>query len=439
MIIKKVEVKKLLGLDDVSLNFEDKEVPIIFGYNGCGKTSILRLIKAVINLELDVLIDIEFEEIKIYTEDRILTIYKNPLVNNLPREKNLMRRTKSSRRILEYKIESILGEKIIKVILTRRNIIDVNKMMKLNNSNRYDELFNKNRMFDDEFYFNIKNEMSNERLIKLVKELEEIKGEGKIEFISASRLVTIKDSEEINMVAKCSENIAGMLGVYANLFSEKSQELDRLFPNNVISAMRNKTEYSNEEVEKLLNKMNELNLKRNELTQMGLLANNINNVPIPEKSELDVSMINILALYINDSYKKLEIFDEIKTELTLFLELINENTKFYRKKMIMSKEAGIHFQSSDGRDFDVRKLSSGEKNIIVLFYELLFNADKNTIIMIDEPEISLHIEWQENFVKNILKINEIVGAKVIIATHSPDIVGKYDDWTSEMGGEFDGN
>ncbi|GBQ13317.1 hypothetical protein CFR78_14335 [Komagataeibacter rhaeticus] len=50
--------------------------------------------------------------------------------------------------------------------------------------------------------------------------------------------------------------------------------------------------------------------------------------------------------------------------------------------------------------------------------------------MADEPELSLHIDWQENLVPSLKKINP--NSQVIFATHSPDIVGAYKDRTINL-------
>ena len=52
------------------------------------------------------------------------------------------------------------------------------------------------------------------------------------------------------------------------------------------------------------------------------------------------------------------------------------------------------------------------------------------IFIADEPEISLHVIWQENLLKGIRNLNE--NAQLIIATHSPDIVADFSDKVTDM-------
>ena len=78
-------------------------------------------------------------------------------------------------------------------------------------------------------------------------------------------------------------------------------------------------------------------------------------------------------------------------------------------------------------------LSSGEKHDFIMFYELIFNSGENSVFLIDEPEISLHVAWQMEFINVLEKICELNGMQAIIATHSPDIVNGHDDLLISLG------
>ncbi len=59
--------------------------------------------------------------------------------------------------------------------------------------------------------------------------------------------------------------------------------------------------------------------------------------------------------------------------------------------------------------------------MIIQVYELLFRAQSGTLVLIDEPELSLHLMWQMNYLKNLSEIAELRGFQCIVATHSPQI------------------
>ena len=79
------------------------------------------------------------------------------------------------------------------------------------------------------------------------------------------------------------------------------------------------------------------------------------------------------------------------------------------------------FMNSLGKEFDITGLSSGEKQLFLRALALKFLNVNNSVILIDEPEISLHPQWQ----KKIIDVYESIGDnnQLIIATHSPHIIG----------------
>lgn len=79
------------------------------------------------------------------------------------------------------------------------------------------------------------------------------------------------------------------------------------------------------------------------------------------------------------------------------------------------------FKNSLGKEFDINGLSSGEKQLFLRALSLKFLEVNNSIILIDEPEISLHPQWQSKIIKLYENIGE--NNQLIIATHSPHIVG----------------
>ena len=75
---------------------------------------------------------------------------------------------------------------------------------------------------------------------------------------------------------------------------------------------------------------------------------------------------------------------------------------------------------------------------MVLFYKLIFESDVN-LLLIDEPEISLHIAWQKelmNDFKEVINLNK--GMQMIIATHSPQIISDNWDLQIDLGEQYNG-
>jgi len=83
----------------------------------------------------------------------------------------------------------------------------------------------------------------------------------------------------------------------------------------------------------------------------------------------------------------------------------------------------LHFyRKDDPKSYDLRSLSSGEIQLVVILAHLYFNPEvrRAGIFIIDEPELSLHVEWQEKFVDAIVGASN--STQFILATHSPSII-----------------
>lgn len=101
---------------------------------------------------------------------------------------------------------------------------------------------------------------------------------------------------------------------------------------------------------------------------------------------------------------------------------------------------GFHYDNKSGefsftlddspQPFPWTSLSSGEKQLLIQFLEVLLQESRSVIFIADEPEISLHVIWQENLLKAIRNLNE--NAQLIVATHSPDIVADFRDNVVDM-------
>ncbi|CTQ44519.1 AAA family ATPase [Roseibium aggregatum] len=94
---------------------------------------------------------------------------------------------------------------------------------------------------------------------------------------------------------------------------------------------------------------------------------------------------------------------------------------FQRKTLTFSESNELVFRSRSGKPLTPQMLSSGEKQLLILMSEALLQREMPAIFIADEPELSLHVLWQEQLVSSLRTLNP--KAQIIAATHSPDIVG----------------
>ncbi len=83
----------------------------------------------------------------------------------------------------------------------------------------------------------------------------------------------------------------------------------------------------------------------------------------------------------------------------------------------------VTFKNKNGKEFDIDALSTGEKTLLSKVLYLYFKDIKNQIILIDEPELSLHPAWQNRVLKLYENFTKENNCQIIIATHSPHIIG----------------
>ncbi len=96
---------------------------------------------------------------------------------------------------------------------------------------------------------------------------------------------------------------------------------------------------------------------------------------------------------------------------------------FTGNKTVVFQDTGIKIETDEKEEIGLASLSSGEKHTLRLFIEALL-TESNTLL-IDEPEMSLHIDWQRRLVSSMSKLSP--STQLILATHSPEIMGDVKD------------
>jgi predicted ATP-binding protein involved in virulence len=128
-----------------------------------------------------------------------------------------------------------------------------------------------------------------------------------------------------------------------------------------------------------------------------------------------------LSVFLQDWEKRISVYDDLVLRINLFLSILNRKPLVNKTISIQTNE-GFCFTSSNGKRLRPIDLSSGEQNQIIIQYELLFKAPPGSLVLIDEPETSMHVAWQLDFLQDIEKIAKLSGLSFIIATHSPDLI-----------------
>lgn len=73
-----------------------------------------------------------------------------------------------------------------------------------------------------------------------------------------------------------------------------------------------------------------------------------------------------------------------------------------------------------GKPLDLRKLSSGEKQLLCILLTVTLQDCQHAVLCMDEPEVSLHVDWQQQLIDTVIELNPKV--QIILTTHSPAMV-----------------
>lgn len=134
----------------------------------------------------------------------------------------------------------------------------------------------------------------------------------------------------------------------------------------------------------------------------------------------------ILDAYLNTMEEKLQYYKDLLPLMRLFNKNIQQK-HFANKSIKLSPQHGLRIESKNGDILSADMLSTGEQNQLVLLYDLIFKTPKGSILLIDEPESSLHVAWQNDFVSDMQTIASSKNLQIIVATHSPIIVSNTSD------------
>jgi predicted ATPase len=162
------------------------------------------------------------------------------------------------------------------------------------------------------------------------------------------------------------------------------------------------------------------------VTYLSTVNMNANALNIVNKSNGKIS--TILDMEIADEITKLNNSKNKEKTINLFIKTINSFFIDTNKKIEFSENT-LLIKKDENEALDLMSLSSGERQLIFIFLKIVNSLTKRTLILMDEPEISLHLKWQEKLIKAILDINK--DNQIIIVTHSPAMImnGWLDSYT----------
>ena len=238
-----------------------------------------------------------------------------------------------------------------------------------------------------------------------------------------------EELKKINVIKalpfKFKELINNALREYSNI----SNELDSSYP---LRLLKDNSEMDKKEYQIRIENVSK---KFERLKKYDLILNKTDMKKIKEIKFAE-KYSNALKIYFDDFDKKYEKYENLVKKLDLYTEIMEKKLKFKKVKISISEGIKIVDAENPEKEIEISKLSSGEKHEIIMFYELIFETNEGILLLIDEPEISLHVVWQRKFIDDLLKVIKDKKISVVISTHSPQIIGHYQEKQIDLGGLY---
>lgn len=419
----------------------------LFGDNGCGKTSIINLIVNSITINLEGLRDIPFHKIELMYSRvgqtralRLLTVEKNttedeqgfPMLNllfrvhplnqeydfNVTRVEMIDRVHNSATVYLKQVLSNYLKLTHVPLLRLHETEMDYD-----------DELLNRalrKRRFSQKQITELL-DPSVRTLVALKKEFKEAYTEKTKVIKDELELLKSRIIEKVMIDQRVVQETSRSFALMNRALNKEPEELDfKLYAEKFSLANLN---IPFEKVKEHFGQWKALNEKyRKNWIKYNRVSQDKNATDKDkDKAEMEYrnSYFNLFSLtHIYNRFesivKDVEFVQKIQAkELKVFTDYESEVNSFFKNKVFSITGDGDFEIKAGGRDIDISDLSSGEKHILTILGRVALSYEGATSFIADEPELSLHLDWQRKIIPAITKLSP--NTQVIVATHSPAI------------------
>lgn len=439
MLIKRIHIVKLHGQHDYKIEF-DPELTFLHGANGCGKTTVLNILAAVVTGKLYNLVDYSFERIDLFYSDskdkedkiqiKIDIVEKNKRsmvvcfdgysyeiedINNL--KERMFRKSEEDN--IERTFSNIYP--FVKDIISKFNYVYL--PLSRYGYDRFDERDYYRYGYSRRHYYEIQQNPYSSYLNESLRYISELIRNSCMNINIQENKVNDKFR---NDVLSSMIRVSSDMHIWQIIEEIAKFEWDEVLKSKeaYIKTLREIGVYDDKlqkEIEAFFEAFKSayddyIKQKNDDNEKPGI------RIDLAWQYAEFLKIRNIAEL----AKENEKIKDKIRQPKMLFEELINDFflSSGTHKKIVITSEGQVIFETKAGK-LHLTDLSSGEKQIVITFASLIFGfkGKGKGIFIVDEPEASLHLEWQNKFVPAILKTNK--NMQLIFATHSPELIGEY--------------
>lgn len=441
--VERISVEGLFGLYDHDIRLHtDERLTIIHGPNGAGKTVMLKLTYAMLSGNVFDLARFPYTSFSVHFTDGSEVVATN---------QGAKTRDKKRRVLISLTSKSSLGEihhiDLDSTALQRAaDLIERSSPIRQVAENQWMDIQTEELLDPLEVVKRYGANLKEESLLNLLKKsgidfLQRLQSTHGAHLIEAQRLIKLNEhvSEDAiyarrkplsptETVVEYSNDLKKKIETTLADYAKKSQQLDQSFPQRLLT--KNSETMSDSAIGQGMKEIQEKQLTYQSLGLINKATSGTYPFDSAQAEGLDPAKKAVMAVYVHDTKEKFSVLDDLAGRVNLLLK--NINAKFLNKEIVVSRERGLTVKTPSSDELPISALSSGEQHEIVLMYDLLFRIKPNTLVMIDEPELSLHVNWQERFLSDLSEVIKVAGFDALIATHSPYIINDRSDLLVEL-------
>lgn len=446
--LQSVSVQGLFGYVDHRVELSVHSPTVITGPNGTGKTHVLRLIDATLNGDVLHLLEASFREVEILFEDRVIRVQRSLVPKTGVQQASVGRQLASAEQaVLKLEIlkegheaahaetnstecERARGETretppwIVQAVSGRYIDTRTGRHVPATVAERNYPLQIQNGA--------LRESASGRRVLDLLNETRsvfidtkrldsEVRGAGRP---NTTRMGDRAASESEARIMGYIRQIRNEIAAARNDSLDRSQFADLRFADRALQAAR-----STIRVDDLKGQYAHVIDLYEEMARNGLAPD---ETPAPLPNKPNPTEKRILALLLDAWSDRLEPLAPINKKLTDLRSVLDSKLASSGKRTSVRRGGRLGIESIAGHGVPVSQLSSGEQHLIAIFSQLLFATHTGSLVLIDEPEISMHMSWQHAFLEDVERVASISDLQVILATHSTGIINGRWDLTREL-------
>lgn len=413
--IESVEIEGFWGRKNVSLQLHP-DLNFLIGPNGSGKTTIINLVSAVLRADIPALYSVQFD--KVTLKMKTVGANRKPLIEVAkvvdPKMSNFELiytvKEKASDKGTTYGVEGPYDERIYR-----------------------DARYARNRRYRE----------AGARLSGILSDLVEVNW---LSIHRASAELERRNRREDSYESSIDHKLQDISRAFSNFFSllnSKAEAESKNFQEHVFLSLLDQ-KHSDEDVlgqafieaeskQSVVSVLKDLGVSNTKATR-SVTAHYTRTAQARENwqnKEKGLSLQDAISL--SDAARVSEMLKEWKSLQEQREAIFQPRIQFEGiiNKLFTGKE--IHFDERNtpmvhletGDVVGIEVLSSGEKQLFIILGEALLQEERPVVFISDEPELSLHVSWQSALFGHIRSLNQ--SCQIISATHSPDIVGSFQD------------